>query len=84
MSRQSNVSNGLRECSICLETLRDGDVVTRFSCSHVMHFECANNWMSARIRAGKAGTCPMWSVPIYTYSIYLTDPVLQTFSGLLI
>jgi hypothetical protein len=47
-------------CTVCLDSLKDGDIVSRFCCDHVIHFECANQWLSSRIRAGQAGTCPMW------------------------
>jgi len=46
------------ECPICLEELVEGDLVSRFLCSHSMHFECANQWLSSRIRQGQVGTCP--------------------------
>lgn len=47
-------------CTVCLDSLKDGDVVSRFWCNHVIHFNCANEWLSSRILAGQAGTCPMW------------------------
>lgn len=50
-------------CPVCLDELREGCLVSRFSCSHVLHFECACSWLSSRIRAGNDGTCPLWFVP---------------------
>ena len=50
-------------CPVCLDELREGCLVSRFSCSHVLHFECACSWLSSRICAGKSGTCPLWFAP---------------------
>jgi len=47
------------ECPICLDELVEGDLVSRFKCSHSMHFECAITWLSSRIQQGQVGTCPM-------------------------
>lgn len=59
-------------CPICLDSLEDGDIVSRFVCSHPMHFECANQWMTSRIRKGQAGTCPMCNfvviAPVFGFS----------------
>lgn len=69
VSRRSNVSSltqsSVKEhtCPVCLDELREGCLVSRFSCSHVLHFECACSWLSSRIRAGNDGTCPLWFVP---------------------
>ena len=63
-SRYSTKS-GVKEhtCPVCLDELREGCLVSRFSCSHVLHFECACSWLSSRIRAGNSGTCPLWFAP---------------------
>jgi hypothetical protein len=50
-------------CPVCLDELREGCLVSRFSCSHVLHFEYACSWLSSRICAGKSGTCPLWFAP---------------------
>ncbi len=50
-------------CPVCLDELREGCLVSRFSCSHVLHFEYACSWLSSRICAGKSGTCPLWFEP---------------------
>jgi len=47
------------ECPICLDELVEGDLVSWSMCSHSMHFECANQWLSSRIRQGQVGTCPI-------------------------
>jgi len=47
------------ECPICLDELVEGDLVSRFKCSHSMHLECANTWLSTCIHQGQVGTCPM-------------------------
>jgi hypothetical protein len=68
-SRRSNVSSSTQSsvkehtCPVCLDELREGCLVSRFSCSHVLHFECASSWLSSRICAGKSGTCPLWFAP---------------------
>jgi hypothetical protein len=68
-SRRSNVSSSTQSsvkehtCPVCLDELREGCSVSRFSCSHVLHFECACSWLSSRIRAGNSGTCPLWFAP---------------------
>jgi hypothetical protein len=68
-SRRSNVSSSTQSsvkehtCPVCLDELREGCLVSRFSCSHVLHFECASSWLSSRICAGKSGPCPLWFAP---------------------
>ena len=68
-SRRSNVSSSTQSsvkehtCPVCLDELREGCSVSRFSCSHVLHFECACSWLRSRICAGKSGTCPLWFAP---------------------
>lgn len=47
------------ECPVCLGDISEGDLVSQFLCRHTLHFECANQWLTSRIRQGQAGTCPM-------------------------
>jgi len=69
------------ECPICLDELVEGDLVSRFMCSHSMHFECANQWLSSRIRQGQVGTCPMCNfvvvAPVFVSAQSTTQPHQQ-------
>jgi hypothetical protein len=50
-------------CPVCLEAFHEGCLVSRFTCAHVLHWHCANSWLTSRIRAGHPGTCPLWCAP---------------------
>ena len=85
-SQHSTVSaadcgNGI-ECPICMEELVEGDLVSRFVCSHSMHFECANQWLSSRIRQGQVGTCPMCNfvvlAPVFGSAAIQSDSQITT------
>lgn len=39
---------GQAECSICLETYREGDTTAALPCSHSFHAACAKQWLSLR------------------------------------
>jgi len=52
-------------CPVCLETLEEGCMVSCFACSHTLHWQCANAWLTARITNGKPGTCPLWYAPCH-------------------
>ena len=41
------------ECSICLATLRPGDVVRRLPCKHCFHQPCIDRWLTQKAR------CPL-------------------------
>ena len=44
------------ECSICLETFRDEEVVRRLTCGHVFHKRCVDQWLT------KVAACPLCRV----------------------
>ncbi|XVF45012.1 hypothetical protein PTKIN_Ptkin02bG0171400 [Pterospermum kingtungense] len=46
------LSRESRDCSICLESFRDEDVLTRLPCGHRFHLACLNPWVRA------CGDCP--------------------------
>lgn len=41
-----------RECSICLETFLEGDLLTCLPCNHRYHFSCLDPWVRT------CGDCP--------------------------
>ncbi|CAM9575097.1 unnamed protein product [Choristocarpus tenellus] len=49
-----NISEDSRQCSICLENFRQGDVIRRLPCLHSFHSHCVSNWLR---RSGKCPHC---------------------------
>jgi len=70
----STVSEMNNECPICLEKFSHGDHVSRFLCSHTLHFGCAKMWMTSRIGQGQTGTCPMCNFVVVTPVFQLAQP----------
>jgi len=61
------------ECPVCLGDISEGDLVSQFLCRHTLHFECANQWLTSRIRQGQAGTCPMCNFVVIAPVFVLTQ-----------
>ncbi|CAI9104312.1 OLC1v1002957C1 [Oldenlandia corymbosa var. corymbosa] len=49
---EEGMSNGLEECSICLESFMEGDKLIRLTCEHRFHCYCLDPWLR------QCGDCP--------------------------
>lgn len=49
---ERKLSRESKDCSICLESFRDEDVLTRLPCGHRFHLACLNPWVRT------CGDCP--------------------------
>ncbi|XP_050212076.1 probable E3 ubiquitin-protein ligase RHY1A [Mercurialis annua] len=49
---EGEVSSVLRDCSICLESFKDGDKLIRLQCDHRFHSSCLDPWVRT------CGDCP--------------------------
>jgi hypothetical protein len=45
-------------CSVCLEDLRSGDMISPLRCKHQFHHTCISSWLTSRVRVGQIGCCP--------------------------
>lgn len=52
-SQRSDVENA-PDCTICLETLKQGDEVKKLPCGHVFHSVCVTPWLMK-----KRAVCPV-------------------------
>mmetsp|Transcript_64471 Transcript_64471/g.104327 ORF Transcript_64471/g.104327 Transcript_64471/m.104327 type:complete len:181 (-) Transcript_64471:173-715(-) len=77
---RSILSTTHSECPICMEEFSEGDLISRFLCSHALHFECATTWITSRIRQGQTGTCPMCNFVVVTpvFELVQTTTQVQT------
>lgn len=48
----AEVETEMRDCSICLESFRKGDILITLACTHSFHSSCLNPWLKA------CGDCP--------------------------
>lgn len=42
--RKCSASDISKECSVCLEKIRDGDNLGTIDCMHTFHYSCINEW----------------------------------------
>jgi len=45
-------------CTICLEELEDGDLISPLRCKHQFHHKCIASWLTSRVMGGFIGCCP--------------------------
>jgi len=51
-------------CMVCLESMLEGQDLTRLPCCHLFHKQCTLDWMSHRIRSSLPGCCPSCNLQI--------------------
>jgi len=51
-------------CMVCLESMLEGQDLTRLPCRHLFHKQCTLDWMSHRIRSSLPGCCPSCNLQI--------------------
>ena len=56
-STRRQIEGGREECVICLSEMEDDDVVRLLPCSHIMHAECVDTWLSS------SPCCPCCKAP---------------------
>ena len=44
----SNMNYELRNCTICLENFREGDILKRLGCLHIFHKDCIVPWLKEK------------------------------------
>lgn len=45
-------------CMVCLDTMGTNSRITRLPCQHMLHHDCAMDWLHARIKQFLPGRCP--------------------------
>lgn len=55
-------SSGPEVCTICLETLTDGDSVRTLPCMHPFHDQCIMKWVQQQ---GMTCTCPVCNTQVF-------------------
>ena len=73
LPKSINQDSNADVCSICLEDIKVGDVVTPLKCKHSFHCACICKWLSSRVRQGFAGCCPNCNHQVCS-PIFETDP----------
>lgn len=58
------------QCPICLIDFEEGNILDGFTCKHIFHKECINNWLLLK------NTCPMCRQPIIDGN-QLNEPLIQ-------
>lgn len=46
------------QCTVCLEPLIRGQLVTYLYCNHVFHTDCLHRWLETKFRNRQFGCCP--------------------------
>ena len=44
----NNMNYELRNCTICLENFKEGDVLKRLGCLHIFHKNCIETWLKSK------------------------------------
>eukprot|EP00286_Rhodomonas_abbreviata_P017720 CAMPEP_0181319832 /NCGR_PEP_ID=MMETSP1101-20121128/17788_1 /TAXON_ID=46948 /ORGANISM="Rhodomonas abbreviata, Strain Caron Lab Isolate" /LENGTH=237 /DNA_ID=CAMNT_0023427471 /DNA_START=134 /DNA_END=847 /DNA_ORIENTATION=- len=52
------------ECTICLEPMAEGHLVSSLPCKHTFHYECISQWLKEKLMTGRTGCCPMCNLQI--------------------
>ena len=60
-------------CSICLEEIKENEIVTKLECNHVFHEECINEW--ANVSGKQRQDNMIWECPLCRYTIRSDNPM---------
>ena len=57
-SKEYKGENDKHQCSVCLENIKKGEIITKLDCGHIFHTDCINEWVS------RDSTCPCCRVSL--------------------
>lgn len=57
-SHKCTVSEIAKECAVCLEKIKEGDMVSTIDCAHTFHYSCITEWGKYKQE------CPLCRTPI--------------------